>query len=318
MNSKEKVCATATLTTRNANTSSPGRIPRCPGSTTWAARTYFGLISNTAGGYSFYRDARLRRLTRYRYNNVPLDVGGRYIYLRDDDCGLAVFWSPTWQPTRRDLDDYTCRHGMGYTVIGSAYQGHRGRRSATLCPLGENLEIWQLTRDQPPRRRPAKLSVFSLRRVLPVGCPGRRHQLPAQLQHRRGGGRRTGVIYHKTEYRERRNHFAYFACSEALAGFDTQREAFLGPYRGWDDPAAVERGRSCELDGPWLGADRLAPRPARRWSPAKAAQIIFVLGYHENPDEREVRSARLADDQQADGQAGHRQVPGPGKRGGRL
>jgi cellobiose phosphorylase len=51
---------------------------------------YFGIISNTAGGYSFYRDARLRRITRYRYNNAPFDVGGRYIYIRDNENGK--FW----------------------------------------------------------------------------------------------------------------------------------------------------------------------------------------------------------------------------------
>src|SRR5512143_3795533 len=103
-------------------------------------RDYFGLISNTAGGYSFYRDARLRRLTRYRYNNVPADSGGRYIYLRDD----AGIWSPTWQPTRRDLDDYTCRHGLGYTVIGSTYRGIRAEIKY-FVPLEENLEVWQLS-----------------------------------------------------------------------------------------------------------------------------------------------------------------------------
>jgi cellobiose phosphorylase len=82
---------------------------------------YFGLISNTAGGYSFYRDARLRRITRYRYNNVPFDCGGRYIYLRDNDT--SDFWSPSWQPTRNQLEEYTCRHGLGYTIIGSSYKG---------------------------------------------------------------------------------------------------------------------------------------------------------------------------------------------------
>jgi cellobiose phosphorylase len=82
---------------------------------------YFGIISNTAGGYSFYRDARLRRITRYRYNNVPFDSGGRYIYVRDNDAGEV--WSPTWQPTRGQLEDYVCRHGLGYTVISSAHRG---------------------------------------------------------------------------------------------------------------------------------------------------------------------------------------------------
>ena len=80
---------------------------------------YFGIISNTAGGYSFYRDARLRRLTRYRYNNAPFDLGGRYLYVRDNENG--EFWSPSWQPTQTKLEKYECRHGMGYTTIGSTY-----------------------------------------------------------------------------------------------------------------------------------------------------------------------------------------------------
>src|SRR5437868_10088198 len=82
---------------------------------------YFGIISNTAGGYSFYRDARLRRLTRYRYNNVPADQGGRYLYLRDNESG--AYWSPSGGPTRCDLEHYSCRHGLGYSVIGSVYHG---------------------------------------------------------------------------------------------------------------------------------------------------------------------------------------------------
>ncbi|MGZ4359966.1 MAG: glycosyl transferase, partial [Gaiellaceae bacterium] len=101
---------------------------------------YFGIISNTAGGYSFYRDARLRRLTRYRYNSAPFDLGGRYIYLRDGENG--VYWSPSWQPSRRELEDYRCRHGLGYTVIGSR---HEGIEAETLyfVPLGQTLEIWR-------------------------------------------------------------------------------------------------------------------------------------------------------------------------------
>ncbi|KAB2856810.1 MAG: glycosyl transferase, partial [Anaerolineae bacterium] len=82
---------------------------------------YFGIISNTAGGYSFYRDARLRRLTRYRYNNVPFDTGGRYLYLRDNTSG--EYWSPSWQPTRTPLDEYACYHGLGYTRIASKNYG---------------------------------------------------------------------------------------------------------------------------------------------------------------------------------------------------
>ena len=110
------------------------------------SENYFGLISNTAGGYSFYKDARLRRLTRYRYNNAPLDMGGRYIYLRDDDPYLSspLIWSPSWMPVRHPLDSYECRHGMGYTIIKSQLAGIESE-TRYFVPLGEDLEIWELT-----------------------------------------------------------------------------------------------------------------------------------------------------------------------------
>src|SRR6266536_54114 len=103
---------------------------------------YFGLISNTAGGYSFYKDARLRRLTRYRYNNSPLDMGGRYLYIRDNNTGK--YWSPSWMPTRLQLDEYECRHGQGYTIITSKLNGIKSS-TRYFVPLGESLEIWQVT-----------------------------------------------------------------------------------------------------------------------------------------------------------------------------
>jgi cellobiose phosphorylase len=121
------------------------------------ADAYFGIISNTAGGYSWYRDARLRRITRYRYNNVPPDESGRYLYLRDD--GSGEFWSPTWQPTRCELDDYECRHGLSYTKIGSTRQGVRAE-TLYFVPPGEALEIWRL-RVCNERAVPVRLSVFS-------------------------------------------------------------------------------------------------------------------------------------------------------------
>ena len=118
---------------------------------------YFGLISNTAGGYSFYKDARLRRISRYRYNNVPFDYGGRYLYVRDNQS--AEFWSPSWQPIRQPVEDYTCRHGMGYTIIGSSTGGIR-TETRYLVPLGEDLEIWDVTVTN-QRETAAELSVFS-------------------------------------------------------------------------------------------------------------------------------------------------------------
>ncbi len=242
-------------------------------------QAYFGLISNTAGGYSFYRDARLRRITRYRYNNVPLDNGGRYIYLRDS--GTEEFWSPSWQPTRCDLEGYACHHGLGYTTIRSTYHGLEAR-TRYFVPLDETLEIWQLTLTN-RRRSKADLSIFSTVEF----CLWDAEDDATNFQRNLNTGEvevEDGVIYHKTGYRERREHFAFFACSEELAGFDTQRSVFLGPYRGWDNPVAVERG--CSFNSVAHG---WAPMGSHHLTvtlePGNTSQIIFVLGYHENPED---------------------------------
>ncbi|MEZ4767981.1 MAG: hypothetical protein R2844_06080 [Caldilineales bacterium] len=259
------------------------------------SEAYFGLISNTAGGYSFYRDARLRRLTRYRYNNAPFDTGGRYIYLRDDATGR--FWSPSWQPTRTALDSYTCRHGIGYTEIASELNGVAAE-TLYFVPPGENLEVWRLTLTN-RRAEPVDLSVFSAVEF----CLWDAWDDQTNFQRNFNTAEVEvvgGVIYHKTEYRERRDHFAWFACSEELpskelpsfgkdgnsgaflAGFDTQREAFLGAYRGWDSPLAVERGHSANsLAHGWspIGSHHIRVR----LQPGAAHRIAFALGYHENP-----------------------------------
>lgn len=244
------------------------------------SEAYFALISNTAGGYSFYRDARLRRLTRYRYNNVPFDYGGRYLYLRDQADG--AYWSPSWQPARRPLEDYTCRHGLGYTTISSTYRGVAAE-TTYFVPLGENLEIWRLTVSN-RRDTPAELDLFSAIEF----CLWDAQDDSTNFQRNFSTGQvevEDEVIYHKTEYRERRNHFAYFACSEPLAGFDTQREAFLGAYRGWDTPLAVERGAAGgSVAHGWspIGSHQVRLSLA----PGQSRTVVFVLGYHENPPEQ--------------------------------
>ncbi len=238
---------------------------------------YFGLISNTAGGYTFFRDARLRRLTRYRYNNVPFDTGGRYLYLRDAASG--EFWSPTWQPTQTDLQDYTCRHGMGYTKIGSTYAGISAE-VRYFVPLDETLEIWQATITN-RRAEPANLSLFSGIEF----CLWDANDDATNFQRNFSTGEVEvvgSVIYHKTEYRERRNHFAYFACSAEVAGFDTQRDAFLGAYRSWNRPAVVERGQSANsVAHGWAPVGSHHVKLALQ--PGESRDIIFLLGYHENP-----------------------------------
>ena len=238
---------------------------------------YFGIISNTAGGYSFYRDARLRRLTRYRYNNVPTDVGGRYLYLRDDESG--EFWSPSWQPVRAELEDYRCRHGLGYTVIGGRRAGIDAE-TLYAVPLGETLEVWR-TRLTNHRPGIAQLSLFSavefcLWDALDDASNFQRNLSTGEVEVT------DGVVYHTTEYRERRNHFAYFACSAPLAGFDTQRDAFLGPYRGWDRPLAVEAGRSTDsIAHGWAPCG--SHHVTLTLEPGESHDVVFVLGYAENP-----------------------------------
>ncbi len=241
------------------------------------SEAYFGLISNTAGGYSFYKDARLRRLTRYRYNNAPLDMGGRYLYLRDNNTGK--YWSPSWMPTRDKLDEYECRHGQGYTVITSKLNGIKSS-TRYFVPLGESLEIWQVTLTN-ESGSDSDLSLFSAIEF----CLWDANDDATNFQRNYSIGQMEivdEVIYHKTEYRERRDHFAYFACSEKLAGYDTIREDFLGSYRGWDEPQVVESGKSSNTE-------------AHGWQPigshhvkvhlkaGESKQVIFILGYVENP-----------------------------------
>ena len=238
---------------------------------------YFGILSATGGGYSYYRDARLRRLTRGRYNNVPMDFGGRYVYLRDNETG--DYWSPSWMPTQSELDFYECRHGMGYSTISAKKDGIASS-TRYFVPIGENLEIWQLSVTN-ERLVDAEISAFSS--VEFALWEANDDATNFQRNFNTGEVEVDGnTIYHKTEYRERRDHFAYFACSEDIAGFDTQRENFLGPWRGWDRPHAVETGKSDNsIAHGWapIGSHHVK----LRLKPGETRQVIFVLGYFENP-----------------------------------
>ncbi|MDR2703065.1 MAG: glycosyl transferase, partial [Cellulomonadaceae bacterium] len=101
---------------------------------------YFALMSNTAGGYSFFRDAKMRRLLRYRYNNIPTDIGGRYLFINDG----GDVWTPTWLPVKADLEKYECRHGLGYSVITGQRNGLEVS-TTYFVPQNENAEIQKIT-----------------------------------------------------------------------------------------------------------------------------------------------------------------------------
>lgn len=240
---------------------------------------FFGLISNTAGGYTFYRDARLRRITRYRYNNVPVDIGGRYYYLRDHDN--EDFWTPGWMPVKRELDFYECRHGLGYTSI----TGERGGISVNqlaFVPLGYNGEVHRLTVSNTSDSTKT-VSLFSFAEF----CLWNAQDDMTNFQRNFSTGEvevKDSVIYHKTEYRERRDHYAFYSVNRSIDGFDTDRESFVGLYNGLHEPQAVIAGKSNNsIASGWspVGSHQIKLRLAA----GEEQSLIFILGYVEVPED---------------------------------
>jgi cellobiose phosphorylase len=246
------------------------------------ARGFYGLISNTAGGYCFYKDARLRRLTRYRYNNIPFDQSGRYFYLREGD----LVWSPTWQPVQTPLDFYECRHGMGYTRITGIKNALKAE-ALFFVPLDNPCEIHRLTLTNQSQTL-KKLQLFSfiefcLWNAYDDMTNFQRNLNTAEVEI----GER--VIYHKTEYRERRNHYSFYAVNQPIDGFDSDREAFLGLYNSLQNPQTVQNGRANNsvADG---GSPIASHYLEIILQPKESREIIFILGYAENDPEQKWRA----------------------------
>ncbi len=238
---------------------------------------FFALLSNTAGGYAFYRDARLRRLTRYRYNAAPLDADGFHIYIKDGD----LVWNPGWQPTQTELDAYACRHGMGYTVIESENSGVAVRQEM-FVPRGDTCLLMRVA----VKNNSAAAKRLQLFPYLEF-CLWDAMEDNANFQRNYSTGEVEvcgSAIYHKTEYRERRDHYALFWANRPADGFDTAREAFLGVYGSPAKPQAV-------LNGSCTGsvAHGWQPVAAQQFdlalAPGQETSLIFGLGYIENPAE---------------------------------
>ena len=236
--------------------------------------SFFSLISNTAGGYSFCRDAKLLRLTRYRYNNTPADSEGHRFYIKDGD----VVWNPGWQPVQTELDSYTCRHGMGYTVIEGKKNGVRAAQEM-FVPIGDNAEVIRLTLANEDAA-PHSLQLFSyvefcLYNAVDDANNFQRNYSTGEVEVE------DGAIYHKTEYRERRRHYTVFAANQTPDGFDTSRDAFLGAYRGPANPLAVEQGACTNSI-----AHGWSPVGVHQFNitlqPGEQRSLIFVLGFVEN------------------------------------
>ncbi|MCF7807488.1 MAG: glycosyl transferase [Candidatus Marinimicrobia bacterium] len=236
---------------------------------------FFRLISNTGGGYVFYQDAKLRRITRYRYNNVPLDQTGTYFYIKDGE----YIWNPGWQPTQAKLENYSCRHGLGYSILSGTRRGVQAEVTHVV-PLEFTGEVQRISLKN-VGKTPKKLDLFSyvewaLWDAQDDATNFQRNLSTGEVE---VDGR---IIYHKTEYRERRNHYAFYACSDHQDGFDTDREAFLGLYNGLNAPDVVTRGKaSNSIAHGWspIASHHLCVD----LFPGESRDIMFVLGYAENP-----------------------------------
>lgn len=240
---------------------------------------FFSLISNTAGGYSFYKDAKFRRLTRYRYNSVPMDKGGRYFYLKDGD----TIWNPGWKPCKTPLDFYECRHGMNYTRI-------TGRKNAVeasvlfFVPLHTWGEVQKLTL-QNLGTETKTLKLFSFQEW----CLWNAATDMENFQRNFSTGEvevEGSVIYHKTEYRERRNHYAFYSVNASIDGYDTDRETFVGLYNEFAEPEAVVEGRARNSFA--HGWSPIASHYIEvTLAPGESRDFVFLLGYVENaPEEK--------------------------------
>ncbi len=243
---------------------------------------FFTLLSNTCGGYTFYKDAKLLRLTRYRYNDVPGDVNGKYLYIKEGD----TVWNPGWQPTKTELDSYECRHGIGYSRFTSS-KNQLKASLLTFVPTKDNCEISKLTLTN-ESDAPKDFSVFSY----VEWCLWNADDDMKNFQRNLSTGEVEVVgstIYHKTEYRERRNHYAIYSVNAEIAGFDTIRDAFLGAYRGAHEPEVVEKGASTNsMASGWspIASHQLNVSLA----PGESKTFVFVLGYIENPQEEKWES----------------------------
>jgi len=246
---------------------------------------FFSLVSNTGGGYSFFKDPRFRRITRFRYNNVPIDDNGKYFYINDN----GTIWSPGWKPVKTELDRYECRHGLGYTQI----TGIKNSLSAEITyfvPLGDSAEIHRVKlKNQGTEKKKFRLFSFvewNLWNALDDMTNFQRNYNIGEVEVE------NSAIYHKTEYRERRNHYAFYSANRKMDGFDTDRESFVGLYNSYADPDVVREGKAKNS-------------VAQGWSPiashyfelelnaGEETELIFVLGYVENEADKKWESKKV-------------------------
>ena len=239
---------------------------------------FFSIVSNTCGGYSFYKDAKMLRITRYRYNSMPLDSNGKYYYIQDGD----VTWNPGWQPTQTPLDFYECRHGIGYSRFTAKKNGLKADL-LNFVPLHDTCELNRLTLTN-ESEAPKSFKVFSYVEF----CLWNALDDMTNFQRNLSTGEVEidgATIYHKTEYRERRNHYAFFSVNAKPDGFDTSRDAFIGTYSPASDPDAIRNGGCTgSVASGWYPV--AAHELHVTLNPGESKTFLFVLGYAENPKDQ--------------------------------
>ncbi len=270
---------------------------------------YCGLISNTGGGYSFYKDPKERRLLRYRYNNIPYDRGGRYVYIRDNKT--SEFWSATWQPVikptakmsedngtalfsvqegKKDDYIYECRHGLGYTKITSNYKGIQSQ-ATYFVPIGENCEVWMVElKNNSLQER--SLSTFSFVEF----CLWDALNDMTDYQYNLNIGEtevEDSMIYHLSRFRVEKSYFGYFHCNRDISGFETQRQDFLGLYGDLSSPRAVSEGKmNNSIACGWAPVGSHKVDITLKSGESKV--IVFVLGYSEDRKDAKRAVAKFA------------------------
>lgn len=257
--------------------------------------SFFRLISNTGGGYAFYKDAKLLRLTRYRYNNAPLDSNGHYFYINDNGC----IWNPGWQPVQTELDSYECRHGLGYTTYKGSKNGIEAHVTS-FVPIGANCELTRLSLNNTSD----KSKTFSVYSYIEF-CLWNAVDDMNNFQRTYSTGeveiesyKANSCIYHKTEYRERRNHYALCAMNSSCDGFDTDRDSFLGTYGSpqMPDAVAAKTSHNSKASG-WNPVASF--RKDITLKPNEKCQFIYMLSYIENPDDEKWEAPQKINKQRA-------------------
>lgn len=241
---------------------------------------YGAVISNNAGGYSFEKSGANGRIIRYVFNQF--DQPGRYIYLTDMET--KDYWSASWQPVGKDISVYKneCRHGTGYTKMTAQYEGIKSE-VRYYVPLGKTYEVWNVKIENlSGRKRELSLTGY---------CEFTNHnnyeQDQVNLQYTQfisrtyfKGNKILQTINEniKEDVDKNENTTRFFGLAGAVAeSYNGDRDSFLGPYHGYNNPIAVEKGK-CDNTLNYNTNACGALQTTITLEPSESRTITFLLG----------------------------------------